>query len=107
MNPVTLKSSRHDIERLREREVFGDSHEKTAGKEARNYSWCLRCLCTNTQGIGNKQSQLRIIIPGVNMTISLKPCGWHSRLAPSDEIKPMPYSKEACLQSGEGDLCVL
>lgn len=73
MNPVIPKSSRHEIERIREREVFGDSREKTAGKEARNSSWCLRCLCTNTQGIGYKQSQLRIITPGVNMMTSLKP----------------------------------
>ena len=42
----------------------GDSHEKPVGKEARNNTQGLRCLCTNTQGIGNKQSKLEIVTPG-------------------------------------------
>lgn len=102
MNPVTPQSSRHDIERVREWEVCGDSHEKTVGKGARTYSWCLRCLCTNTQGIDNKQSQLRIVTPGVNMILSLKPCGWDSRLIPSDEIELCPPQKNGAYQVGEG-----
>lgn len=48
VNTVTLKNNRQRIERIREWEMFGDSHEKAVGKEARNNSWCLRCLCTNT-----------------------------------------------------------
>lgn len=36
MNPATQKGKRNDTERIREQEVPGDSHEKTAGKEARS-----------------------------------------------------------------------
>lgn len=74
MNPVTWKSNRHNKERVREKEVPGDSHEKTVGKEPRNNAYGFRCLCTNTQGIGSKQSKLGIIMPGVNMMISLESC---------------------------------
>lgn len=102
MNPVRPRSSRHDTGRVREQEVFGDSHEKTVGKGARSYSRCLRGLCTNTQGIGNKQSQLGIATPGVNMMLSLKPGGWDSRLTPSNEIELCPPQKKHAYQVGEG-----